>query len=308
MFTVLSRIVHLGFKNFWRNILVSTATVAVLTLSLFVFAGLVFANVVTQNLINYVKDKIDISVYFKINSPEDEILNIRQSLEKLPEVKSVEYISADQALEIFKASHANDPSINQSISELGTNPLEASLNVKAKDPSKYVTIAGYLDSQNLSQYIDNVSYSKNQTVIDRLASLISNVNRGGIILTIILALIAGLVMFNTIWLAIYSNRDEIGIMRVVGASNFFIRGPYIVQGIIGGALASVLSLIFLLILFLTAPLVYKNYGYFDISIPNFSLTSYFYLHLGQIFLYQLILGVLVAAVSSFVAVRRYLRN
>lgn len=308
MLTILSRIVHFGLKNFVRNGLLSTATVAIMTLSLVVFTGLIVANVVTGNMITYIKDKIDVSAYFKTGAPEDQILAIKQSLEKLPEVKSVEYISSDQALEIFKTNHANDATIAQSLQELGANPLEASLNVKAYDPNKYSVIADYLQRPDLQQYVDRVSYSKNQLVIDRLVGIINGVNRVGLLMTILLTLIASLVVFNTIRLVIYSNRDEITIMRSVGASNVLVRGPYIVEGVIVGVLAAVFALVIVLLFFFATPFLYGNHTYFDISVPGFNLSQYFYSHLLGLLGYGLLFGIGVASVSSFFAVRRYLKN
>lgn len=308
MLTVLSRIIHYGFKNFWRNGLLSIATITIMTLSLVVLAGLILANVTTGTLIAFVKDKIDISIYFKTTTPEDEILNIKQSLENLPQVKGVDYISRDRALELFKEKHASDPTINQSLIELKDNPLNAALNIKAHDPNSYAEIAKYLDAPDLKQYIDNVTYSNNRPVIDRLITIINAVNHVGLFLTILLSLIAGLVMFNTIRLAIYSNRDEIGVMRVVGASNVLVRGPYVVQGIIGGTIAALLSLLVILLLFVSVPLFYHGSSYFDINVPGFNLMNYFYGNIFRLLGYQLLFGIGIASISSFVAVRRYLKN
>ncbi len=302
MFTIISRIFHYGFKNFWRNGWLSTATVAIMTVALTVFASLIIFNVVTQAAATSIQSKIDISVYFDTNTSEDQILNIQQSLQSLSEVQNVTYISRDQALANFEATHANDPTVTQALNELDTNPLEASLNITAKDPSQYAAIADYLASPNLSPYIDTVSYTENQDIIDKLATIVRNVETGGFVLTILLALIAGLVIFNTIRLAIYSNRDEIGVMRVVGASNSMVRGPYVVEGMICGAIAATLSLI------IVAPALYFINPYMNSFIPGLNLFQYFYTHLPQLLLYELLFGVLIGAFSSFVAVRRYLRN
>jgi len=177
MFTILSRIIHYGFKNFWRNGLLSTAMIAIMTLSLLVFSGLILANVATDQMITFLKDKIDISVYFKNTAPEDAILNIKSILEGMPEVKAIDYISSDKALENFKTEHANDPTIIQSLDQLSANPFEATLNVKAHDPSQYGTIDQYLKADALSQYIDKVDYAQNQVVISRLTTIISGINR-----------------------------------------------------------------------------------------------------------------------------------
>lgn len=302
MLTIFSRIIHYGFKNFWRNGWPSAATVAIMILALLVFIGLIFFNVLTDNAVASIQEKIDISVYFKEDTPEDEILNVKQSLESLSEVKEVRYISSDEALEIFRSRHEDDQSINRAITELNDNPLAAQLNIKAQNPNQYEAIAQYLSSPNLSRYFDKVTYFQNQEVINKLVTIINNVSRGGFVLTVVLTLIAGLVVFNTVRLAIYSNRDEIGIMRAVGASNALVRGPFMVEGVIAGLLAAIISLI------LAAPLTYFVSPYFEGLIPGLSIFRYFYTHLPQLLVYQLVFGVAVGAASSMFAVRRYLRN
>ena len=302
MFTVFSRILNYGFVNFWRNGWPSAATVAIMVLALLVFFWLIVFNVTTERAVMSIQDKIDISVYFKTDTPEDEILKVKESIESLSEVKSVEYISKDRALEKFRADHADDPVIMQATNELQENPLVASLNIKAKEPSQYVIIAEYLSAPLLMRWIDNLSYAKNQDVINRLVTIINPGNRGGFVLTMVLALIAGLVVFNTIRLAIYSSRDEIGVMRAVGASNALVRGPFMVEGVIAGVLAALVSLIIAL------PTAYVVTPYVGALIPGFNVFQYCYTHLGELLLYQLLFGIGIGVLSSFVAVRRYLRN
>ena len=302
MFTIISRIFHFGFKNFWRNGWLTTVTVIIMTLALLVFAWLIFFGVVTSRAAASIEDKIDIGVYFNTNTPEDEILNIQQSLEGLSQVQSVNYISRDQALATFKQNHANDATITQAVNELDSNPLEASLNIKAKNPSQYGAIADYLNSSDLSQYIDTVSYTQNQSVIDRLAKIVKTVEVGGAVVMIIFALLAGLVVFNTIRLAIYSNREEIGVMRVVGASNALVRGPFVVTGVLCGAIAAVLALI------ISAPVLFAINPYLNVFIPGMDLFQYFVSHFIVLLAYLLLFGVVLGAFSSFIAVRRYLKN
>jgi cell division transport system permease protein len=302
MFTIISRIFHFGFKNFWRNGWLSTATIAIMTLASIGFLGLIMFGVITHAAASAIQDKIDISVYFNTNTSEDEILNIQQSLEGLSQVASVNYISQDQALATFQQNHASDPTVSQAINQLDTNPLEASLNVTAKDPSEYGAINDYLSSPDLSQYIDTISYAQNQDVINRLAAIVRDVNIGGWIMTVFLALIAGLVMFNTIRLAIYSNREEIGVMRVVGASNSLVRGPFVVEGMLWGLIAALVSLI------VFAPVLYFVSPYLNEFIPGLNIFRYFYTHIIQLFVYELLFGVVIGGLSSFWAVRRYLKN
>jgi cell division transport system permease protein len=248
------------------------------------------------------EDKIDITVSFKTITPEDEVLNIKRSLETLNEVKEVKYTSQAEALEIFKERHAGDEAIIQALRELGDNPLEASLNVKANKTDQYAQIAAYFENPVLGRYISNVSYAENQVVIDRLNSIISNINRGGFLATLVLILIAGLVVFNTIRLAIYASRDEIGIMRAVGASNSFVRGPFVIQGIVSGIVSAIFSI------FIALTSVYSVSPYISQAIPEVSLFHYFLTNIHLLFIYLLLAGVIVSGLSSFVAVRRYLHG
>lgn len=301
MATTLFRIIKYGFQSFWRNKWLSTASLTVMVLALFVFEGLILFGVLTNATMDILKDKIDISVYFQTNAPEDDILTIKRSLESLVEVKSVEYISRDQALKLFQERHQDDETISQALNILDENPLSASLNVKANDPREYPVIASYLNNQNLQGLVDQVTYNQNQLVINRLASIVDTAQKGGVVLAIVLSVVAILVTLNMIMLTIYSTRDEIGVMRLVGASNKFIRGPYMVQGVLYGFLAAILSIV------LAAPLVTFASPYINILIPEMNLQAYFYSNLGKLFLYQAFFGIVLGAVSSGIAVRRYLK-
>ncbi|MBS3902964.1 MAG: permease-like cell division protein FtsX [Anaplasmataceae bacterium] len=302
MLTVISRVFQFGWKNFMRNGLLTTTTVAIITISLTVFLYLILLNVLMDSTVATLEDKIDITVSFKTITPEDEILNIQRSLQTLNEVREVAYISQTEALEIFKERHAGDEAIIQALREIGDNPLEASLNIKANRPDQYAQIAAYFENPVLGRYISNVSYAENQVVIDRLTSIISNINRIGFMATVVLVLVAGLVVFNTIRLAIYASREEIGIMRAVGASNSFVRGPFVVQGIISGAIAAIFSL------FIAIPSVYSVNPYIAQAIPEFDIFRYFLTHIHLLFIYLLLAGVIVSGFSSFIAVRRYLHG
>lgn len=300
MVTTLVRVLRYGFKNFWRNGWLSVATVAVMLLALSFFLGLIVFRFVTTSTLEAVKDKIDISVYFKISTPEDEILRIQKSLEGLEQVKQVTYISRDEALQNFKDRHTNDAAA-QALNELSDNPFLALLNIKANDPSQYSAVASYLDNDSFNAVVEKVTFAQNQLVIERLSNIISTANKGGIALTVLFSIIAVLVAFNTIWLAMYSNREEIGIMRMVGASNAYIRGPYIVEGIIYGIIAAILSMI------IAIPIVLVVSPWMDRITPEIALQSYFFANLLKLTGYQIIFGIILGGVSSFIAIRRYLR-
>ena len=302
MLTTLSRIIKYGVQNFTRNAWLSTATVLVMVLSLIAFAGLNLFNVTTKTIITSVQDKIDISVFFKGSTAEDDVLRIKSTLESLPEVKAVEYVSKDKALEVFKEKHQGDTTISQAIEQLNQNPLLASLNIKARNTSEYGVIDQYLKNDSIGPFVERVTYSQNQTVIDRLNRILKTAETGGLALTIFMSLIAVLITFNTIRLAIYSNRESISIMRLVGGSNFFTRGPFLVEGILYGALSAVISI------FLVMPVVYFLSPYGTVLVPELNIWDYFTSHIFGIFFYQLLFGVLLGLVSSFFAIQKYLKE
>ncbi len=295
------RIIKFGFQNFLRNRWLAVSTISIMVLTLFVSEGLILFNAFSQNAINSIQDKVDISVYFKSTAPEDSILNIKRVLEGFDEVKTVSYTSKEEALKIFKEKHAGDETITKTLDELGENPLLPSLNIKAKELSQYSTIASYLDSPSLKDIVNKVTYAQNTTIINRLRKLVDALNIGVFSLTLFLAFLAVVITFNTISLAIFSNRDQIGIMRVVGASNRFIRGPYIVEGIIYGVIAAVIGFVVFipLINFLSPKLLS--------FLPTFNLKAYFGDNIFSLFFYQLALGVGLGVVSSIIAIRRYLK-
>jgi len=269
-------------------------------LAAIVFEGLVLFNVTGKTAITSIQEKIDISVYFKSNASEDGILNIKKSLENLDEVKSVEYVSREMALTEFKARHANDEAITQAIEELDQNPLLASLNVKAKDPNEYKTIANYLEAKTLKDQVEKISFAENQVVIERLVGFIDTLRKGGITLTLFLAFLAIVVTFNTIRLAIFSASDQIGIMRLVGASNAFIRGPFLVEGLAYGLISAIIS--FLLMI----PLISFISPYVNSFIPEINLMMYWGANVAALLFYQALFCVGLGILSSYIAIRKYL--
>jgi cell division transport system permease protein len=302
MITTIVRITKYGWQNFTRNAWLSTATIAVMVLALSVFLGLVIFNVMAGTIISSIENKINISVYFKADVAEDDILNVQSQLKSLPEVASVEYISKDQALATFQEKHQNDPTISQALDQLGSNPLLASLNIRASRPDQYQIIADYLNNGSIQPFVEKISYAQNASVIDRLNRILTIAKRGGIALTIFMALVAMLITFNTISLAIYSNRESITIMRLVGGSNFFVRGQFLIEGIVYGIVSAIIGLL------LVAPVIYFISPYGSILVPEMNVWHYFVSHILLLFAYGLLFGVVLGLISSFFAAGKYLKE
>jgi len=302
MITTLFRIIKYGWQNFWRNRWLSFATVSILLLTLLIFQWLILFRVATNLAVDNLKDKVDISVYFNLETKEDDILAIQKRIEEREEVKRVEYISQEKALTLFKERHKDDPTINQALQELDANPLSASLNIKANNPGDYATIAAFLDKQGSWQPLfDKVTYQQNQLVIERLGKITDTAEKFGLAFIIFLAIAAVLVTFNTISLAIYSSREEIGVMRLIGSSNKFIVGPFVITGIFYSIIAAILSMI------ITWPLIALAAPHLKFFTADISLYSYFIGNFWKLFASQLILGIVLGAASGKIAIGRYLK-
>ncbi len=294
------RIFKSGFMNFWRNGWVSLATILVMVITLFVLGSLIFGRALLNSTLAQLEDKVDITVYFKTGANEGEILSMKDKLSKLDEVKEINYISAEKALQDFRERHADNALITQSLDELAENPLGANLNIKAKDTSQYESIARFLEASAISS-IDKINFRQNKAMIERLGNILNASRNVGLGATLVLGIIAVLVAFNTIRLAIYTSKDEITVMRLVGASSRHIRGPFIVEGIMYGVFAAIFTMfIFYPLTLWLGPLAERFF-----SGPD--LFAYYISNFFQIFAILLLAGVGLGSLSSFIATRRYLK-
>lgn len=258
-----------------------------------------------DRVIGSLQDKISIGVYFVNNAPEDQILQFKATLEQRPDIKSVDYVSRQAALDRFRQLHKNDVKINEALNKLnGQNPLPPSLTIKAQRSEDYPTLVKMLEKSQYQTLIEEIDYIKRQDAITNLQQVASHMNQAALIASIIMALISFLVSFNTLRLVIYNDRQKISIMRLVGASNNFVRGPFIVQGIIYGVTSAFITL-FVFAIFLQAvngPIE----SYFR-GLEPVSLANYYSVHWLRFFAIQLFIGIAVGVASSIIAIRRYLK-
>lgn len=314
--TTFKRITRTGFVSFWRNGFLSFAAIVVITLSLLSFGGMIFAGAFGKALISDVKDKVDINIYFTLSAPEQDILSLQKDVNGLAEVASTTYISRDQVLTQFKAKWSDNALIMQGLEEIGENPFPAILNVKAKDPGQYGNIAHFLENKNPTiadgtPLIEKVNYIQNKLIIDRLSRIIPAMEQAGLFVAIILVAVAIVVVFNTIRLVIFTAKDEISVMKLVGASNIYVRGPLVVSGIMYGIVSALITL------FIMAAFAYWSDSVIlrfagvqvaaDFQLVVSVLSTYFIRNFGQIFSMIMGAGVILGGVSSYIAARRYLK-
>ena len=300
------RVARYGFIGFLRNGFVSFSAVLVMTITLFVLAALLIGNAALSATLADLTNQVDVTVYFTPDATTDQIQTLQTDVQALPEVESVTYVSADQALSDFQQRHADDQLTLQALSELTGNPLGAELEVRAKDPSQYAAIAQYLEAQQsqnttLGPVIDKVDYEQNEVAIQRLSAIIQTSKEIGIAIAIILGLASVLIAFNTIRLAIYTARDEITVMNLVGASHWYVRGPFVVAGILYGLIS---GLIVMLLLYpITAALGPGSEEF----LGNFNVFTYFTGSFAFLLVAIMGSGIILGALSSYLAIRRYLR-
>lgn len=305
MWTSFKRTVRSGFVGFWRNAFISLAAIFVMTVTLFVVGSVLFLGQLLDASLAQIKDKVDINVYFVTEANEDDILDLQSSLERLPEVEEVSYTSREEALLSFQERHENDELTLQALEELGDNPLGATLSIRAKETSQYEGIAAFLEekrdqSATEASFIDRVNFFQNKAAIDKLTSIIDAVENVSFIATIVLVAASILITFNTIRLAIYTSKNEISVMRLVGAGNTFIRGPFILQGIMYGIVSGVITLILFYPITLWLGDITESFFLLNIF-------SYYVTNFGFIFLVIVGSGVVLGAVSSSLAIARHLK-
>lgn len=291
----------MGFTNFRRNLWLASASTLIMTITLIILSVLSLLFVITNSSVKTIEQRVDISAYFKNGLAESQIFTVRGQLEQDERIEEVRYVSADEALAKFRETHKNDPLLIESVGELNENPLPATLQIKAKDLADYPAIAELLNSDKFQSSIEKVNFEDNRVLIERLNNLLKFIITIGIILIGIFSSIAVLVIFNTITLTIYNRREEVEIMRLVGATNWYIRGPFMVEAILYSVIATVI----------TSALIYPIYTNLLPKVSHY-LTSSGYTFDGNIgvffglILVQLVIAFTLSAISSLLAMRKYL--
>lgn len=307
MRTVLwKRVALAGLRGFYRNRTVSLSSIFILTITLSIITSFYLFRSVFDYTLNEVREKVDIRIYFKTDATDAQMAEVKAKLLGLTDVKSVTATTREEALADFRKKHEGDQLTIQALEELGTNPFGASLSVVAKDTSRYEAIAKQLDDTSgllgdSKTAIDKINYYQIKDSIDKLNNIIGWTNTVGFWLSIIFILMSCMIVYNTIRLAIFVYRDEIAVMKLVGASNMFIRGPFVVESILYSFVATLMTVI----IFYPATIwVTKKTVFF---FEGMNIHAFYTTHLWGLVLTLLVFGALLTTVSSLLAVRKYLK-
>lgn len=290
-----------GFQYFIRNGWLTFAAIAILTLSLFVGAFSVISAVSAKSALSLKRESLSIAVSFNTETPEARIQEIRQELEKYKEIASVKYVSRDDALNELLARNGSDDIIKRAVETIGENPLLPTLVIRASNPDQYELIATKLKDSTYQNDINRINYERNKRIIDRLSNASRTIDLVGISISAVLVIVAFIITFYAILITIRSNRQEFEIMRLVGASNLYVRMPVVFQGILYGVIAAIIAMTFLFLSFkLLAP--YTTGLFAEGTILTFYLA-----HFLQIIASLLGSGIVIGVVSSEIAVRGTLK-
>lgn len=302
----LSRILKAGLVNFIRNAWLAVAAIAIMVITLTIVLFSVIANATFANTVKQITDRIDISVYLIDDITDQKRDDLITQLKKLPEVKNVEYVSKDDALKRYRKQNENNLDLLMAISQTD-NPLPASLQIKPTDPNNIEPIRKFLETNEIkAMQSDPTSYSGDRKkAIDRITQATAFFRKAGVVGVIVFATISMLIIFNTIRMAIFNRREELNIMRLLGASTWYIRGPFVVESILYGVIAGIISVAVCNLLFVVSSSAFgaSSLGLLDINYAN----SYFSDNFWSILAVQLSTGILIGGVSSMIATRRYLK-
>ena len=305
-YITVERIIKNGFVNFGRNVWLAVAAIAMMGITLTILLFAIIANATFTHTINDLTSHIDVVEYLKDNVSQSQVDRQIRDLKSLPEVKNATYTSKADALLAYEKLNANNPTLLAAISQTD-NPLPASITIKPSDPNRLQDIQDFLNkpSQKVLQS-DPTSYSGDRkAAIDKITSATRFFQQAGIVGIIVFIVISMLIIFNTIRMAIFNRRDEITIMRLLGAGTAYIRGPFVVESAIYGLLSAVASILIVNSAFLasSSTLQASSLGLLDIHYAN----QYFNDNFLKLLTLQIAIGIIIGTVSSVIATRRYLK-
>lgn len=306
-FTTFTRIVRTGALYFIRNAWLAIAAMAIMVVTLTIILFSIIVNATFGNTVDQIASQIDVSVFLQDSVTDTQAQQFVQRIQKQPNVKHVDYLSKEQAKEEFIKQNAGNESLQTAVVETN-NPIPATIHVYPRDLNKVDDIEKFLtQSQNQQlQTKDSPSYNGDRKkAIDNIAHATNILRRAGIAAVIVFATISVLIIFNTIQMAIFNRRDELQIMRLLGATTWYIRGPFVVESIIYGVLSAAISVLLINALFVTASssLQATSFGLLDIAYSQKFFEGNYWLLLTI----QLALGIFIGAASSIIATRRYLK-
>ena len=301
------RIVHTGILNFMRNISLAVAAMAVMVVTLTIVLFSLITNATFANTIQQITNKIDVSVYLQDSTTDAQAKQLTAQLKRRPGVAKVQYLNKQQALQSYIDQNKGNQDLVTAATESG-NPIPATILVYPRQLNQIQSLKNFLDQpdNHALQTSDSPSYNGDRKeAIDNITHATDVLRKIGVVTVAVFAVICALIIFNTIQMAIFNRRDEITIMRLLGASTSYIRGPFVVESAIYGLLSAVFSILIVNSAFLASSnaLQASSLGLLDINYAN----QYFDAHFWDLLTLQIAIGIIIGTVSAVIATRRYLK-
>ncbi len=300
------RMCRYGINNFSRNTWLTVAATAVMTITLLIVFATLAARNVLLDTVQTVSDQVDMSIYLENDTTDEEAKQISEELRQLSNVKSVRYISAAQARQDNAKQNSSDEEILNAIEE-ASNRYPATLRIALRDINDVSQLDTFVKTNaTLKDHIDEArppSFAgERREAIKSIASGVTLAERAGLAATLIFVTISSLIVFNTIRMAIFNRKEEIQMMKLIGADRSFIRGPFLVEAIVYGVIAAIVATIIGVVALYLLKDVLLEYG---VAIqPTISAVT---MYVGFVLLGMVLLGALIGVVSSLLATRRYLK-
>jgi len=304
MFTNIKKIFRFGAQSFARNFWLAILTVSILVLLLLSINVLVVMNFLTDEASRQMKSKVDISVYLKSGVSDEEAQNFRTYLLTLPSVASVTYTDPDTVLKDFKKSHKDDEKILSSLDVLDKNPFGGELTIQTVRVDDYKAVLTQIGSQVYQKIIENKDFNDHEKLVAAVNRLTGYIKQLIIVVSAFFAFIALAIIFNTIKIAIYTHREEMAIMKLVGASNWFVRAPFVVEAIFYSVIAAVIA--FVLIFPLISIIQFKSLEFFDYQ--GGDILGYYRNNFFVLFGLELLSVAALSSFSAALAIGRYLKK
>lgn len=296
------RFLKIALQNLFRNFWLSITSIIIMLLMLFSLSLLYGFSALGQQILNSVRDKMDLGIYLKQNIDQNQVNLLRSELENMDEVKEVYYLTSEESLEKFEQKHQNDPLILKSLKELNENPLGAVLTLKFHNPSDYQKAISIINQPEYQALIQNQDFYDYQKLIQTFNKINQKVYTAGLVISVLFALITILVIFNTIKLGTLSRKREIKIMRLVGASAWSIRSPFLIEGIFYALSAWILNAGIILLTAYFSQSFLQQFLELEFNLFNYlkNQAIFFWLSL-------LVFGLVVSLIGSSLAIKKYLK-
>lgn len=299
------RIIKTAWHGFWRNGWLSLVAIFIMMQVLLLVGIFTSVNIGVMNAIQSINDRIDVAVFFKDYVPETDIVAFQQKIGSLTGVKSIDFVSRQQAMTNYVAGNRNSQTLLDVIGN-DSSFFPASLQIRVENPSLLETVVGRVKAQDQSNIIESTSLEKNQELINKLRQFNKLLAWGNLVISLILLIIALLIIFNTIRITIFTRREEIEIMKLVGATDWYIRWPFVLEGALYGVVGAMLAFLLTLAVYQGAGLL-LGHNYLSFQAASGTINVFSFRYAAQLFIFQLLFGVLVGSISSYLATKRYLR-